>query len=296
VNLLKSPLRRTTAVLAGAFIGLAGAVALAAPANAHNADLNGTPSCVTEGGWKIDWSLLGKNAPGAGTILEGYSYGETSGGSALTKLVPGGSVPTGQTITETQTFPVTVKQVELHFKIEWTDNAGNDRSKRGGKDGHYTYDVAKTVVQPEGCKPPATKPPVTTPPPAPGEPTPTLDEDCTSITIGLDNPKDGKEITLKFKTSKGEERTTVIKPGEKKSEKFSATPGFTVTVSAEGLDGGTETIPYEQPEGCDNNGGGGGLPVTGAAAGGIAGGAGLLLAAGAGLVLMARRRKLKFTA
>ena len=39
-----------------------------------------------------------------------------------------------------------------------------------------------------------------------------------------------------------------------------------------------------------------GLPVTGAAAGGIAGGAAVLLAAGAVLFVMARRRKVKFTA
>jgi hypothetical protein len=42
--------------------------------------------------------------------------------------------------------------------------------------------------------------------------------------------------------------------------------------------------------------GGSGLPVTGAAAGGIAGGAAVLLAVGAVLFVMARRRKVKFTA
>jgi hypothetical protein len=296
VNLLKSPLRRTTAVLAGAFLGLAGAVALVSPASAHNAVISGTPNCVTEGGWKIDWSLTGLNAPEDGTIVAD-SYFLTPGGSALTKLVANGKVPTNQKLDETQTFPVSVKQVELHFTIEWNDKAGNDKAKshgNNGNNGHYSYKVTKTVDQPADCKPPVT-PPVDTPPATPGEPTPTLDQDCTSITIGLDNPKNGEDITLHFKTSKGEERTTVIKPGEKKSEKFSATPGFTVTVSAKGLDNGSETIAYEQPEGCDNTSGGG-LPVTGAAAGGIAGGAALLLVAGGGLVLMARRRKLKFTA
>lgn len=46
----------------------------------------------------------------------------------------------------------------------------------------------------------------------------------------------------------------------------------------------------------DNGSSLGGLPVTGAAAGGIAGGAAVLLAAGGVLFVMARRRKLKFTA
>jgi LPXTG-motif cell wall-anchored protein len=99
-------------------------------------------------------------------------------------------------------------------------------------------------------------------------------------------------------SSKGEKRTLTVKPGEKKSEKFSATPGFTLTITAEGVEG-SETIEYERPEDCDSSGGGAGepeLPLTGAAAGGIAGGAALLLAAGAFLFVMARRRKVKFTA
>jgi LPXTG-motif cell wall-anchored protein len=120
--------------------------------------------------------------------------------------------------------------------------------------------------------------------------------DCTTLTIGLDNPADGVPITLHYKTSKGEERDTTINPGEKKTDKFSATPGFTVTVSAPGLDNSTETIAYEQPDNCDNSGGGGGLAKTGAAAGSIAGGAAVLLIAGGVLFFLARRRKVKFTA
>ena len=89
----------------------------------------------------------------------------------------------------------------------------------------------------------------------------------------------------------------MIKPGEKKSEKFSAVPGFTVTVTPTGFDGhGPETIAYQKPADCDTSGSGGGLPVTGAAAGTIAGGAGLLLALGAVMFVVSRRRKVKFTA
>jgi LPXTG-motif cell wall-anchored protein len=121
--------------------------------------------------------------------------------------------------------------------------------------------------------------------------------DCTTLTIGLDNPANGVDITLHFKTSKGEKRTTLISKGQKKTEKFSATPGFTITVSADGIDnGGSETIAYKKPAGCSGNGSGGGLPVTGAAAGTIAGGAALLLIVGGVLFVMARRRKVKFTA
>ena len=109
------------------------------------------------------------------------------------------------------------------------------------------------------------------------------------------------EFKLHLKTSKGEVRDLVVKPGEKKVETFSATPGFKVELTWEATVGkktysGTETLKYELPEGCDSQGEGGGLPLTGAAAGSIAGGAGVLLAVGAGLFFMARRRKVKFTA
>jgi LPXTG-motif cell wall-anchored protein len=121
--------------------------------------------------------------------------------------------------------------------------------------------------------------------------------DCTSLTIGLDNPPGGFTFPLHFETSTGEVRDLTIAPGEKKTEKFSATPGFKVTVSLQGDPTTGETITYKKPAGCDTaGGGGGGLPVTGAAAGTIAGGAGLLLGIGAALFFIARRRKVKFTA
>jgi LPXTG-motif cell wall-anchored protein len=282
LNLLKSRFRRTTAIVAGAFLGLAGAVALVSPASAHNADLSGTASCVEAGGWKIEWTLVGHNSPVDGTIKsDGYS--ETPGGSVLTRLAANASVPTQVNIQETQTFPVTVKEVTLSFTVYWYD----------GKP--FNWPVGKTVTQPEGCQPPSTPP--TTPPPAADAPTPLLEQDCTTISIGVDNPKNGQEVTLKFETSKGEKRTTVIKPGERKLEKFSAVPGFFVNVTPTGIPGaGTEKIDYQQPANCAASGSGGGLPVTGAAAGSIAGGAGLLLVIGAVLFMVSRRRKVKFTA
>ena len=125
---------------------------------------------------------------------------------------------------------------------------------------------------------------------------------CDTITIGLDNPEDSLPINLHYKTSKGEERDLTIKPGEAKSETFSASEGFnvdvTISVKSETEDySETVNIPWEKPAGEDCDGGeGGGLPVTGAAAGGIAGGAAALLAVGGLLFFMARRRKVKFTA
>jgi LPXTG-motif cell wall-anchored protein len=120
--------------------------------------------------------------------------------------------------------------------------------------------------------------------------------DCDTLTFGLDNPADGEEVKLTLTTSKGETRKLVVKPGEQKVEKFSATPGFVLTVKDD-ASGESVQLPYTQPADCAPGGGAGEpeLPLTGAAAGGIAGGAALLLGAGGVLFFMARRRKVKFT-
>ena len=312
MNLLKSPLRRTTAALAGAFIGLAGAVVFAAPASAHHQDhpeLTGETSCLEDGGWKVDWTLASNHAPIDGKIVK---VEETPGGTDLKNIVKDAQVPSDGTITDSQTFGKDVAEVTLSVKIVWvfekSDKAdaaaaslptkspdskpGDDNG--GWKPGDKNVIVAKveaTVKAPEDCEQPGEMP-------MPGDAKPIFEVTCDTMTIGLDNPADSIELTLRFKTSKGEERVLVIKPGEKKAATFSATPGFTVklTVEAEGMKDSV-TIPFVQPEGCAATGGaGGGLPVTGAAAGSIAGGAAVLLIAGGTMFFLARRRKVKFTA
>lgn len=320
MNLLKSPLRRTTAILAGAFIGLAGAAAFAAPASAHHPEVNPLSSCVNEdGSWQVKWTITNSESDLEAVVTEVNLL--ESDGASITGVAAGTELPEAGdgSIQAVESLPASADEAKLEIKAHWVRN-GNpiDGTKYGvtGKPREVcapTYPPTKPPATPTTpttkptpptvpptTAPATTAPPTTAPPTTPGEPaspTPIFEEDCTTITIGLENPADGIEITLKFKTSKGEQRTTVIAPGESKSEKFSATPGFTVdvTVITKEFGSETETVAYEQPEGCDNDGGGG-LPVTGAAAGGIAGGAALLLAAGGGLVLMARRRKLKFTA
>jgi hypothetical protein len=300
------------AVLAGAFLGMAGAVAIAAPASAHSPSVTGTATCVdaATGDWTIDWKVgndhelrafvrdiqLDPQLELTGKLSEPYHIVPRHSADRFPAL----QVPGSTEVTDPATTSVTMK-----VWLVWTDRYTN-------------IDPAQaTVSRPQECTPPTTTPPTTPPtttptttpttpptttpptttpttPPVSGEATPILEMDCTTLTLGLDNPVDGKAITLHYKTSKGEERDTTINPGEKKTDTFSATPGFTVTVSAPELDNTTETITYKQPAHCST--GGGGLPVTGAAAGGIAGGAAVLLAIGGLLFYLARRRKVKFTA
>jgi LPXTG-motif cell wall-anchored protein len=307
VNLLKSPLRRTTAALAGAFIGLAGAVAFAAPASAHYTELSGKTDCLQNGGWKVYWTLAPKNAPIDGKIVK---VEETPGGTPLENIVEGVPVASGGTIADMQSFGKDVAEVTLSVKVIWVYGktiappdlaAANLPAK--GDEGHshpggdkpkvITYTISTTVKAPENCPQP-------TQPPAEAA-SPILEQDCDSMTIGLHNPVKGEEITLHLTPSTGAERTLVAKPGKDTTTTFEGvTPGFSVKIRYEGEEGG-ETVLYRQPKDCDTGGsaGGGdtgGLPVTGAAAGTIAGGAAVLLLAGGSMFVLARRRKVKFTA
>ena len=137
----------------------------------------------------------------------------------------------------------------------------------------------------------------TAPPPS-DEPEFVYDQTCDTLTVGVDNPATGVPETVTFTPSVGEPKTVTAAPGEVKTVDFPASEGLTVEAVPQSAPDEAATITYQAPADCDDSGSGsgGGLPVTGAAIGGIAGGAALLLAVGVALFVMARRRKVKFTA
>jgi len=130
----------------------------------------------------------------------------------------------------------------------------------------------------------------------PGEPALSYAFTCDEFIWEVDNPEDGKTVTVTFTPNKGEAKTVTVEPGTVETVKFPAEKGLTITPSAEGQQG--EPLAWEKPEDCASGGGGGGdeLPLTGAAAGGIAAGAAVLLAIGVTLFIVARRRRVTFTA
>ncbi|MGI5213631.1 cell wall anchor protein [Plantactinospora sp. CA-290183] len=130
----------------------------------------------------------------------------------------------------------------------------------------------------------------------PGEPSLSYAFTCDELVWEVDNPEDGKSITVTFTPNKGEAKTVTVEPGKVETVKFPAEEGLTVTPSSEGVQG--KPLAWEKPENCESGGGGGEgeLPLTGAAAGGIAAGAALLLVAGIVLYVVARRRRVTFTA
>ena len=331
MNLLKTKLRRTTAVLAGAVLGLAGVAVLAAPASAHSPLVAGSSDCVnSDGSWTVSWKIgndFGETATVGEVSAKDSSGKDVTVTGPITVTSPPVVIPAYTGADSDKAIGASTKvtdsaadSVTLETILVWADGYTNDG--KGGRAPQYT-----TVDKPEQTCAPTTTPstaPTTTPPteattsPTPTETptlpvptpsssatpnifTPILEEDCTTMTIGADNPADG--ITWKFdlKTSKGEERSFTLKPGEKHTEKFSATEGFSIKVTISvTIDGKTysdfDTVKYEKPGNCTGGEGGGGLAKTGTPTAAIAGSAVAILALGAVLFFLARRRKVKFTA
>ncbi|WFE38884.1 cell wall anchor protein [Micromonospora sp. WMMD998] len=308
-------LRRAAALTTGALIGLAGVAVVAAPAAAHHPEPSGSYCATKDGTVTVTWSVISSERDISGRItkLESTVPGDITGGLAVgAELKKQGDGPL--TGTQTHTFTGRIPELKLTVGAHW------DRGRQS-HDGERTV-VARPsrnceVVESPSPSPSATSPsPSASPSPSPTspEPTPTpsasvppspstpaapaepifkLDQDCDSMTFIVENPATGAPFTATLTTEKGVTKKLVSEPGKAASVEFDAYPGLKVTVRYDVAEE-SETIPYTQPEDC--SGQGGGLPVTGPAAGAIAGGATLLLAAGAVLYVVARRRRISFTA
>ncbi|HEX5542411.1 MAG TPA: cell wall anchor protein [Micromonospora sp.] len=163
------------------------------------------------------------------------------------------------------------------------ENAGNIEVTEGGekiRDHSWT--------KPEDCT-------------GPSDPQIHSESTCDNLIIHINNPEDGAEFSTVVTPNQGEPQEVTVEPGQTKSVEFPASEGLLVTID------GVSEFAWEKPADCDtpgetpgdtpgDGGDGGGLPVTGAQAGAIAGGAAVLLAVGVGLFLMARRRRITFTA
>ncbi|GGM36975.1 hypothetical protein GCM10011608_21990 [Micromonospora sonchi] len=157
------------------------------------------------------------------------------------------------------------------------ENAGKIEVLVDGKvieNGTYTWE------RPEDCPLPAV----------------TTDADCDTFTLTATNPEGNSPVKVEF-TYGDQTETRTVEPGKSETVSFKAGDDEAALVVLPEL--GLELEVVYAPEGCEGGGGGGeepGLPVTGAAAGGIAAGAVALLAVGAVLFVMARRRRIHFTA
>ncbi|MET8253661.1 cell wall anchor protein [Micromonospora sp. NPDC005197] len=126
----------------------------------------------------------------------------------------------------------------------------------------------------------------------------TTKADCKEFALTVTNPKGGMPVKATF-TYGDKTETRTVAADSSETVTFKVGKSETALVALPDLD--LELQAAYAPEGdCGGSGGGGedepGLPVTGAAAGGIAAGAIALLIAGAVLFVIARRRRVTFTA
>ncbi|MGW5557993.1 LPXTG cell wall anchor domain-containing protein [Micromonospora sp. NPDC003944] len=318
MNPPKSPFRRVAAIAAGALIGLAGVGTFAAPASAHHPEPSGTYCLTADGQVKVTWTVgNSENIDATITKLESTVPGDFTGGLEKDAKLPA----KGQgTLTGTQAHRFDQKRptIELTVEARWVRSDRILKEERtvaatpvGACAAEASPSPSPSVstppssppasptptpssASPSPSQPPAESPsPTPTATPAPAEPVGSVESTCDKLTFTIENPADGETVTLTLTPNKGEAKTLVVKPGETGSVSFDAFKGLVVTPAAEGLDD-TTPIAWEQPADCDKDEPA--LPLTGAATGGIIVGAVALLAAGAALFVVARRRRVRFTA
>jgi LPXTG-motif cell wall-anchored protein len=285
---VKSPrvTRRLVAGAAGLLVGATGALVLASPASAHHPIVDGSAVCDEQTGeWIITWTVENSE-----TDLTGLLTAVTvSPDAALSVITEGATLPVqgDGPLQEEQRVPGDIAQASLEVTVEWV-RPYRKIVKSGAKDLELGGECAAPPAEEE---PPAE------------EPTGEWDFDCQDLTISFTNPSK-EELTLTFVPSVGEPADVTVPGGESVGVEFPSSAGLTVEILL-----GEEPVTLEEPveitpaaweaSGCEDDEGsgeGGGLPETGAPTALIAGGALALLALGGGLFLVARRRRVTFTA
>jgi hypothetical protein len=324
-------LRRSAAIVAGAFVGLVGAVAIAAPASAHHPTVTPESACVNpDGTWQVTWSVSNSETDITATLVSVKS--EPADRSTITNIVDNAILPVqgDGPLIGVQTLNKFVLVARLTVRGHWVRDGGDIYKDAVGWIGRPKEKCTSPSPSPSESTPtpepsesfPTPEPsesfptPPTSPTPSPSETAPTeaqwvYAESCDTLTVGVDVPADWDALTVTFTPSTGAAKTVTAPPGEETVVDFPASAELKVVASAKGYEDEAATITYQKPADCDSAGsggsipvtgspaggnGGGNLPVTGAAVGGIAAGAAVLLAIGGALFFMARRRKVKFTA
>ncbi|GIJ44474.1 hypothetical protein Val02_13600 [Virgisporangium aliadipatigenens] len=119
----------------------------------------------------------------------------------------------------------------------------------------------------------------------------TFTPDCNGVTVTLTNPADGDTLKVTILANGKEQYKFEVAPGAtSEPKKIGRQDKLKVVVKVEGFEPDGE-FDYTVPANCGDS-----LPVTGANAGLMAGGASVLVLGGAALWMVARRRRVQFTA
>ena len=122
---------RSTAVVAGVFIGLAGAFAVMAPASATTSNPSGTltgASACTSWGWSVAWKLKTTGTGGAVGVISKVSFtheippvppGQTYVPPSLATFPENGTLAGDGVFTDSQDLQSYFQSAELAFTVAW---------------------------------------------------------------------------------------------------------------------------------------------------------------------------------
>lgn len=289
-------LRRLVALASGLALGLGGAVAVTTPAAAtgshFNVEVSGTAECdTTTGTWNIVWTVTNTAGHTDAKVTKVDPASEVSGIAVDDEIPAGGSVEvTQQTAGDAGWAWLTVELKWVYWNV-WKRDWDSKRKE------------ATAVLELGECVQDIAVPSVS------------FVASCDGVSVKLFNAADAtKDAEFVVTGDEGFSEARTVAPDGDDSVDVPAANAANVTVTEGGaaLEGGTfnwvkpeecvepspepEPEPSPAPEESPEPGEGGGLPVTGASTGVVAGIALLLVAFGAAMYLVARRRRIRFTA
>ncbi|MCO8271968.1 cell wall anchor protein [Actinoplanes sp. TRM 88003] len=234
MNLLKSKLRRATAVAAGTLIGLAGVAFFASPASAHYSGVEGTAKCV-DGNWVVNWEVSTDNGkePGA----EKYRFLKVDAQPAGSKLEGIAHTPddsadpfphtSNETLKGVQIVDGNAKEASLEIQVKWSDEYVQLQHQYG----YVKFDgTCSTAPKPEAS----------------------LASSCEGVTVTLTNGKDAtKDAEFQVEGSKGFKKDVTVKPGEDAATvEIPAENAKKVVVTEKSADKPLLEGKWEKPEDC----------------------------------------------
>jgi hypothetical protein len=259
-----SALRRISAIAGAALAGTAAALVMASPASAHHTTITGEAVCADQGGYEITWTVENSEKNKVATVESVTTDPDTP----VAEITAGAEIEEGGSVVGTQVVPLDTKNAKLTVKAKW-QGAENTSS---GEVTKFPKDCAPAKVA---------KPSASFQTACEGQVTVTLKNgaDATGPAAFTVTGKDGFSATKSVEP--GKDDSSIVVPAANSAE-IKVTEGTENTPVATG--------ERAVPANC------GALPVTGVALPVAAAGAAGLVGIGAVLFIMARRRRVRFTA
>lgn len=272
--------RRLLALVASTLLGLSSAAALASPASADGTEVSG--HCTWDAAaaeWVVNWTINPVPPDGA-TSYELVGH-EAEPPDTVDDLDPGED--TFAPVTGEQRLSGDASTASLRVYAEWVDVEGD---ALGDTEWYGEVAIPVDCEAPKGA-----------------DLLNGFSYDCESLTITVTNP-DSESVRLNFIPRNGDTFGVDVAGGESANVRFPPVAGQSVDVR---LDGRSIVDPAEPIEitaadrqqlDCDEEESAetAGLAATGSRVALVAGAALALLALGGGLYLVARRRRIRFTA